>query len=567
MEHIREEKASSSVSVEVSDDKEASEEEEEEASDEEDEPVPLISSGSHPVMQYLHGYYPKGWKHRLASQPEYYYVNSGSHVKPTHISMDGYRGGVIHVPPSKETEFLNLYGETVMSSHTPLYLCEIRTKIFRFYVDLDLSFTNKKKRVITPGQLTSLIGIIMASTMAFYPKTSPAVWFRMVMCQSPHSRNMHLIFPFLYVNRNQAMTMANAITADLELRLTFRIFDEPWDKMLDKAVYVSGSLRMVGSCKSTKCKFCQGKLNQVNCETCRGTGKVNLGRVYEITKAYEGKQEIPLQKLLRQPPGGAKLPEGKELQTLLVPFTSIRQLDATERPGWRRVPGCPVFNTDLPEVEDKASYTLPRRIENLSSTPKGQLNVPAEDTKVEQRQTSMMVDVPLGSTIGKLLQEQVRKFHRFYARVIVRSIRTNEKGNYFRVCVKGTGSNYCLNLKKEVTSDSTVGPHEHKSNSVYFLVRPTGVSQLCWCNCPGTQGRLFGLCKNFESSRKPLVNAVRLQLFPAIGASRLDHAATYKPGDAGAVLDRIISNNMRQAFIKNQAQKNNNTKKRKRPKA
>lgn len=63
-------------------------------------------------------------------------------------------------------------------------------------------------------------------------------------------------------------------------------------------------------------------------------------------------------------------------------------------------------------------------------------------------------------------------------------------------------SKYCMNLGRE-----------HKSNNVYFVVTKDGVSQKCFCRCDTTQGRKYGLCKEFKSTPSPLNASLRKRLF------------------------------------------------------
>ena len=49
-------------------------------------------------------------------------------------------------------------------------------------------------------------------------------------------------------------------------------------------------------------------------------------------------------------------------------------------------------------------------------------------------------------------------------------------------------SHFCRNLDRA-----------HKSNTVFFVVSREGVSQKCFCRCETTDGRKFGMCKEYES--------------------------------------------------------------------
>jgi len=61
-----------------------------------------------------------------------------------------------------------------------------------------------------------------------------------------------------------------------------------------------------------------------------------------------------------------------------------------------------------------------------------------------------------------------------------------------------SSSRHCANLGRQ-----------HNSNTVYFVVTREGVSQRCYCRCETTEGRAFGLCRDF---RGPVLPAPRAAL-------------------------------------------------------
>ena len=103
----------------------------------------------------------------------------------------------------------------------------------------------------------------------------------------------------------------------------------------------------------------------------------------------------------------------------------------------------------------------------------------------------------------------MRQFHPFYKQTEIKSVMSSKTYNNFLVTVVGRGAGYCLNLKAD--------PPEHKSKSVYFLVTPYGVQQRCFCTCQGDDvlsKRKKGLCREFKSHQKPLLDEHMRHLFP-----------------------------------------------------
>ena len=62
----------------------------------------------------------------------------------------------------------------------------------------------------------------------------------------------------------------------------------------------------------------------------------------------------------------------------------------------------------------------------------------------------------------------------------------------YSVMLRST-SHFCRNLGRA-----------HKSNTVYFVVNRSGVAQRCFCRCETTEGRQFGMCKDYESDTFPV---------------------------------------------------------------
>ena len=66
----------------------------------------------------------------------------------------------------------------------------------------------------------------------------------------------------------------------------------------------------------------------------------------------------------------------------------------------------------------------------------------------------------------------------------ITKIKKYENGNYLLI----TKSRWCLNIQRN-----------HKSCGIYFIANPKGICQKCYCPCDTTDGRLYGLCKEFTS--------------------------------------------------------------------
>ena len=89
-----------------------------------------------------------------------------------------------------------------------------------------------------------------------------------------------------------------------------------------------------------------------------------------------------------------------------------------------------------------------------------------------------------------------------YKECQILDIHSCHDGKYY---VARTDSTFCMNIARN-----------HCSNTIYFLINEYGIYQKCFCQCPTTVGRRFGLCKEYSSKIRPLKSELQALLFPHI---------------------------------------------------
>lgn len=72
---------------------------------------------------------------------------------------------------------------------------------------------------------------------------------------------------------------------------------------------------------------------------------------------------------------------------------------------------------------------------------------------------------------------------------------------------------YCINLGRA-----------HRTNNVYFMLTKKGVCQRCFCRCETTEGRMYGMCKDFSSQYWKLPDDAMRAFFPDVESSQLEDA-------------------------------------------
>jgi hypothetical protein len=194
-------------------------------------------------------------------------------------------------------------------------------------------------------------------------------------------------------------------------------------------------------------------------------------------------------------------------------YCSIRQLGVTETTnGWQRYTGCPTIDSQIiKEIHSKRSSVLNDKKSStnriFSKITDSKISTEfSEDMEGQKKQKALCITLPEQSPYYMSAVSEVRRFDQIYSHVIIRSVMTTHKQTYFRVCVRGEGSSVCFNL--------TADKKEHNNNSVYFIIKPSGVYQRCWCTCDTIQNRKFGQCKKFTSGANELLALNLITLFP-----------------------------------------------------
>lgn len=75
---------------------------------------------------------------------------------------------------------------------------------------------------------------------------------------------------------------------------------------------------------------------------------------------------------------------------------------------------------------------------------------------------------------------------------------------------------------------------EHRTNNVYFVLTRKGIHQRCYCRCETTDGRAYGMCKDYSGPTHAVSQEVVHAFFGAGNADDTDDAAEKKKLPAGA---------------------------------
>lgn len=486
----------------------------------------------------------------------------------SHLCMDGFKGGIIAIPNNLEREFLSVYSEAV-DNEDDLFILEMRTPVFNFFVDVDAKFIHpEKKHCFSTEETLVLCQIVQRTLKLFYPIDVPEEQFLMIVCNTDKhykqkekeakkkhkaamarykmfptekkpsppkpiipSGNLHLHFPNLKVTQDQAVVFGKAIVSKLRLILgDLPYLAKPWEDVIDPSVYLRNGLRMIGSCKTGKCTACKGK----KCDECSLLGRVNLGKVYRVADV-----------ILNDARNEEKLRELQGNFAFEVFSASIRTFSAPT-PDWAPYTGCPKLNNEVIESSKKnyqmgGETTTWQRFQKLSAADEKKYTFGFKEDAESLKRKSLSQVIDPQTLIFKTCQRLVNEFQPAYKRAQVKAVKSSNTFKYFVVTLYASseGASYCNNLTR-------VGK-EHNSNTVYFLIKPSGICQKCFCQCTDTQDRKNGLCKDYMSPAKPLVTKDLLLFFPNTNLKHID--------DYLSPFEQILGDMYHKAYVKNEPQK------------
>ena len=313
---------------------------------------------------------------------------------------------------------------------------------------------------------------------------------------------VHLIWPNIFVTRDDALNMRESIVVELEKEFGKRVHPlNSWQDVVDSSVYGSGNtgtkgsgLRMLGSRKTDLCDICKGKRKlklqnggEKRCEKCIGNGRLDTGRPYFALCILDtfGQRDLKAEENYR-----------RSLYDLILD-TKIRTPFA-ERP---RFPKFKLLeHAGLHNF--KLTGTKRSRKSNDSSTQK------PPDLMYKK---STALDLNNSAPEWDSIQNIVRNCGQgVYKDILVSKITTNIKKSEYIVHVNGDMCRYCHNIKRE-----------HVSNRIYFVVDVTGINQRCHDGATEINSEMqFGLCKDYIGPLGRIPQLLVPQLFPSCSAAK-----------------------------------------------
>lgn len=477
----------------------------------------------------------------------------------THVAMNS---GALHIPlGAEEDSFLDYYAKSLLAGHK-LYFVEqlvypgaTGAPVFRLFMDLDF----KQLKPIS-GRGVEASGKVCAQVVArFFPgrpsctivacttykdctATDPATGTNIKLVKT----GVHLYWPAHYVTPLQCLHIRESIVAELQEVFGPRPAPDnnSWEDVVDKSVYGDAyggrgsGLRMIGSCKTDKCKDCNGKGSDkmnVTCETCNGSRRVDdvdnrgsKGRPYMMFCVLGEPTWVGA---AGGPPSGYWQLDDKGR----VSLDRSLALEAYYMEDMHQLVRDTKLRTATTEAELDNGFDLPPGAPLYLATAGGKK--PGGGTKPQKRAGEKTVDA--GDPKFRVAENVIREaFGDLYAHVVVRTASFGPKHGTAQVT--GTNCRYCQNIGRE-----------HKSNNIYFVfelvtskknMEPKAVvAQRCRDTGDLTPEMRYGLCKDYTSAPMEVPMRYLKQLWKdaaeglsamgPIGALRAaEHSGTYLDG-------------------------------------
>ena len=430
--------------------------------------------------------------------------------EPTHLDMMNGKFSILEeaasakFPLDNEEFFLKLYALVYLQGKK-MWFIETRTPVFRFFMDLDF----EQPESLTPVKIELIAFVVNRSIKKFFLEENTRMIccttsFKKVQCsgcvcecsgdsncvackgtgrtgknskgkpcdkcQGIHrikkKTGVHLIWPELYVSTQQCLDMRETVIADLIS--TFGTRSQPfndWTDVVDNSVYRMSGLRMVGSRKAEVCPNCKGKrkVADEDCVECRRSGRVDRGRPYAplFVTDTNGRRDSNKEK------------EYESNYYLLILDTKIRT-NKCATTGFHIPEGFP-----LAEAEEKK-----------------------KNKKTPQRFARIGIDSPEAEAMQTFFKTCPQPK---YAELVVTSVlKSSKASNTYLVNVTGLNCTYCQNVGRA-----------HKSNRIFFVVSPDGVSQRCHDTSEKLESDMkYGLCRDYLSAKMKISSSITQLLFP-----------------------------------------------------
>lgn len=413
----------------------------------------------------------------------------------THLLLDG---GRLSVPNERNADFLKQYARALFEI-TPVYVVEKKTKLFYMMAEFDIKLEDRE---VTANEIAAIVRAIQQGVMSVaFPENLPQV----AVCTAPPKQaklsddrpaiqsGIHLIWRVV-VDAPTAWLLRAWMLRELESRLagTVKIATR-WGEAFDACIFGANGLRLPGSRKAEKCPTCKGKTFSragvrdewgEACAGCNGTRYIDLGRPYDIAYVADSNGD----------PIAGLADDMRRDPMKLVLATTIRAINsdgslppAAECIVW---PGPELKRTMEGYVKQDKAIEREARRQVKKGVAKDPVALQVADVEAKKRAAArdtlkeIQPEDPVYAAIAKFVLTE------FDGAPIATHIKKCASGDVYVIT---TNCHHCANKG---------GPHNH--SNVYFIMRPSGCVQKCFCIKEDVQPVGLIPCARFTSKPRKL---------------------------------------------------------------
>jgi hypothetical protein len=419
--------------------------------------------------------------------------NTDDSREVTHRLLDG---GNIHLGKEEMEEFYSVYATDIVSGFKN-YIVELRTPIFKYFIDLDIFdheyYTGK-----------SLLRIIVKIQKALSYFTNRSSFNDDVyVCTTPEKRvkkedieyiktGVHLIWPTIYVTQEIALFLRQFIIQFLISKMGPRPDHNDWEDVVDETVYNQNGLRLMGSYKALPCKVCKNKQElRDSCEPCAGLGKLFGDHTYKLAYILSTDNRMKIKacaKIVKK--------QSEMIKLLSIRSNKFKSNIIIEEPY------PPWFNVSFASKANKHINKILKTTRENQKRTGGSTAISIIDSAYVDAVTSI-VEQSFGQKAG-------------FRGLGIKSIRKppDAKEECYWVT---TDCCYCLNVGRE-----------HGQSTIYFKITYSGVVQKCFCKKNTLNGGREKVCGKFESKKYGVSFKYKEILFPEQYALESKETPAYK---------------------------------------
>ena len=187
----------------------------------------------------------------------------------------------------------------------------------------------------------------------------------------------------------------------------------------------------------------------------------------------------------------------------------------------------------LKSISDYYVMLLETSLYNYSDIPESPLLLELTVELIEKKKPKTVKQDELTSKIELFIKKSFKETH---SKIKIKKITKSEDNLCYYI---DPNDNFCINVNRS-----------HTSSSIYFQIKPTGITQRCYCKKETTNGRLFGPCKEFTSTEIKISPQFRTILFgqltlkgPGRKTKKIVNCAINRSNNSSSLDLSIIQNN------------------------